>query len=136
MLTAALIFVISVAAIIRFALFSWRAQLVRIACAPSTDEAIANTPEGHNLLGTQGLVEASIFHDICPDLRPVVHSNVRSVRFYYHLLPVVRTLSETIAPSLSAWTSREMALCTRYAAVVLTQRLRRNQACAAELRSF
>jgi hypothetical protein len=39
-------------------------------------------------------------------------------------------------PSASAWTNREMALCTQFAAVTLSQRMERNQALLAEVRSY
>jgi hypothetical protein len=62
------------------------------------------------------------------------------VRIYYSALRLLNGLGNLIvspgAPGFGGWTQREMALCTRYAVVVLSHRVQSNQALAAEVRSF
>jgi hypothetical protein len=51
----------------------------------------------------------------------------------------LNSVAATILPSSDewmGWTQREMALCTRYSNVVLSQRLQRNQRTADEVRSY
>jgi hypothetical protein len=51
-------------------------------------------------------------------------------------MQAVSDLGAAFMPSANAWTNREMALCTQYAAVTLSQRMGRNQALLAEVRSY
>ena len=66
--------------------------------------------------------------------------SLRSVRVYYSFLKLMNRLGDAIvapgAEGFGGWTNREMALCTRYTAAVLSQRLRSNQELAAEVRSY
>jgi len=51
----------------------------------------------------------------------------------------MNSVARAIIPSSEewmGWTQREMALCTRYSNVVLSQRLERNQRTADEVRSY
>ncbi|MFI5091950.1 MAG: hypothetical protein ACHQIK_00765 [Candidatus Acidiferrales bacterium] len=75
---------------------------------------------------------------LCPEIGAAAGQNLRSVRLYYRFLQFVSTLGSSIVQAAmpTGWTQREMALCTRYAAVVLFQRMERNHALAAELRSY
>lgn len=122
MLIAAFIFVISAAAAVQFAVMSWRGELARVA-----DRHLA--PGAANLLNTNEFPDVSAYQQLCPDLSAMSAPKLGGVKLYYHLLQAAKSLSE-------GWANREMALCTRYATVVLAQRLERNQACLAEVRSF
>ncbi|HXZ12661.1 MAG TPA: hypothetical protein VEG64_09735 [Candidatus Sulfotelmatobacter sp.] len=129
MLAAALIFVISLAAMIQFAVFTWRAGLLR-ATSEVADSA------GLNSLQSNDFGKMAAYQQLCPELAGGEASKLRSVRLYYVFLQFLTSLSGSVFPAESGWTHREMVLCARYASVVLSQRLERNQAQMAEVRSF
>jgi hypothetical protein len=58
---------------------------------------------------------------------------LRVVRAYYSVIEALKRLAGVRLPLLAAWADREMAVCSRYVAVRVSQRLESNQACAAEL---
>lgn len=122
MLIAAFIFVISAAVAIQFAAMSWRGELARVALQ-------GNALDASNLLTTNEFPDVSAFQSLCPELSAHSAPNLRSVSLYYTLLQAAKSLSES-------WANREMALCARYATVVLAQRMERNQALLAEVRSY
>lgn len=127
MLIAAFIFVISVVAMIQFAVFSWRANLIHT----------VSTSQSCNLLKSNSFEDVTAYQKLCPELTVTTPApKLRSVRIYYSLLQAVSDLGATFMPSASAWTTREMALCTQFAAVTLSQRMERNQALLAEVRSY
>jgi len=129
MLAAALIFVISLAAMIQFAVFTWRAGLLRVA-SEAPESAASNS------LQSNDFGKVSAYQQLCPELAGSESGKLRSVRLYYQFLQFLTSLSGSLFPADSGWTHREMVLCARYASVVLSQRLERNQAQIAEVRSF
>lgn len=137
MLIAAFILVISVAALVQFAAFTWRAGLLRVASEPLPNQAETGcTP--CNVLQSKDFEDVSAYQQLCPEIGADAGQNLRSVRLYYRFLQFVSTLGSSILEAVipTGWTQREMALCTRYAAVVLSQRMERNHALAAEVRSY
>jgi hypothetical protein len=132
MLVAAFILVISVAALVQFAAFTWRAGLLRVASEPLLDESVSSELAS-NLLQSKDFEDVTAYQRLCPEMQPGTSSNLRSVRIYHSFLQVVKDLTRS---GEQGWAQREMALCTRYATVVLSQRMQRNQALAAEARSF
>ncbi|MGA7915646.1 MAG: hypothetical protein WCA00_10455 [Candidatus Acidiferrales bacterium] len=140
MLIAAFILVISTAAMVQFAVFSWRAGLLRVASEPLLDQSEASVEASRNLLNAKDFKEVLARQDLCPDLDTGSAPSLRPVRMYYSLLRALHGLGNLIvspgAPGFGGWTQREMALCTRYTAVVLSHRVQSNQALAAEARSF
>ncbi len=141
MLIAAFILVISTAALIQFAVFTWRAGLLRVASEPILDQAEPDSAEkSSNLLNGKDFKDVLARQDLCPDLDTGSAPSLRLVRFYYSCLRTLHGLGNVIvspgARGFGGWTQREMALCTRYAAVVLSHRVQDNQALAAEVRAF
>ncbi|MFZ0886233.1 MAG: hypothetical protein WAN14_22720 [Candidatus Acidiferrales bacterium] len=141
MLIAAFILVISTAAMVQFAVFTWRAGLLRVASQPMLEQSEADSTEAsHNLLNAKDFKEVLARQDLCPDLDTGSAPGLRLVRAYYSALRVLHLVGDLIvspgAPGFGGWTDREMALCARYAAVVLSHRVQSNQALAAEVRSF
>jgi hypothetical protein len=137
MLIAAFILVISVAALIQFAVFTWRAGLLCVASQPlpnQVDMGYANC----NALQSKDFGGISAYQELCPEIGADARQNLRSVRLYYRFLQFVSTLGNSFleAAMPTNWTQREMALCTRYATVVLSQRMERNHALATEVRSY
>lgn len=121
MLIAAFIFAISIGVMIQFVALTWRAGLMTMA-GRDVDARIA--------------MKISDFHDVAayrqlfPDLGLGPSPKLRAVSLYY------RALEFLSGGQTSGWAGREMALCTRYATVVLSQRLACNQALATEIRTF
>jgi hypothetical protein len=137
MLIAAFILVISSSATIQFAVFSWRAGLLRTIAEPQVSEngALQACP---NLLSSSSFQEVlAVYRDVCPNLSAGPALNLRTVSLYYAGMRFLGNLSKAILPTSGVgWTHREMALCTQYATVVLSQRLASNMAAANEVRSF
>ena len=136
MLVAAFMLVISVAAMVQFAVFTWRAGLLRVAAEPLPGEAGAS---GDNLLNQNDFEDASTIQEICPALSASSVPNLRPVRLYHSVLSALQTVGSFVVPTSSewlGWTEREMALCTRYSNVVLSRRLQQNQRAAAMMRSY
>jgi hypothetical protein len=129
MLIAALIFVLSMAALVQFVVLQWRAGLVRVA---STSVVLGNdvrVEAAINLFRNNGFSDLAAFHNLCPDLG-VTAPKLRAVRLYHGLMQLCATLG------LADWAKYEIDLCVRYATAVLAQQVARNQAFAAQATSF
>jgi hypothetical protein len=135
MLIAALIFVISLAAVIQFAVLSWRAALLKAASEPLPAEWEPANPIPKSLFYNEFL-NVTAYSKMCPDLGGESASKLRSLRFYYRFLQLFEGFSRVIARQNVSWTGREMALCTRCATVMLSHQLERTQALSAAARSF
>ena len=140
MFISAFILVICLAAMVQFAVFGWRAGLLRtIATEPIGDQAELTSEISYNLLNGKDFADITSLQELCPDLKNG-RVNFRSVRVYYSFLKAMNRLGDLIvapgADGFGGWTNREMALCTQYTAAVLSQRLRSNQELAAEVRSY
>ena len=136
MLVAAFMLVISVAAMVQFAVFTWRAGLLRVAAESLPGEAGASSD---NLLNQNDFQDASTIQEICPSLSAASVPNLTPVRLYHNFLAAIQSVGSFIVPASSdwlGWTEREMALCARYSNVVLSRRLQHNQRAAALMRSF
>jgi hypothetical protein len=138
MLIAAFILVISTAAMIQFAVFSWRASLLRTVSEPLISEADGSLQPCLNLLSFSSFQEVlAVYRDICPDLGTGSTSNLRGVSLYYGLMRFLSGLGSSFMPATgTGWTHREMVLCTQYATVRLSQRLERNVTLVNEARSY
>jgi hypothetical protein len=138
MLIAAFILVISTAAMIQFAVFSWRASLLRTVSEPLINEADGSLQPCLNLLSFSSFQEIlTVYRDVCPDLGTGSTSNLRGVNLYYALMRLLSRLGSSLIPAAgTSWTQREMVLCTQYATVRLSQRLERNVTLMNEARSY
>ena len=137
MLIASFILVISLAALVQFAVFSWRAALLSVANSAVINEEAAAAPVYHKILETQDFHEVIGYQKVCPELGSGSGSKLLSVRIYYRALAFLSSLGKSIGTAaMGTWTAGEMALCTRYAAVVMIQRLERNQVLASDMRGF
>jgi hypothetical protein len=129
MLVAILILVVSLAALIQFAAFTWRAAFLSV--------ATAELPENRaKRIIISDFEEASAYEKLCPELRARRGGKLTAVSAYHSVLRLARSIGDAILPPAAGWAQREMALCTRYATVTLARRLERNQGVAAELSAF
>ena len=117
---SALILVFSLAALAQFGFYSWRAAVITLAAADVSDNTLEN----------KDFQALAALNEICPALNSST-PKIGLVRIYYGAVERLASL-----PSAADWAKREMATCARYMAVVVDQRLQRNQACFAALRSF
>jgi hypothetical protein len=126
MLIAAFIFVVSAVAMIQFAVFTWRADLVQMVSLGAS----------HKLLKQSGFDDLLAYQKLCPELAINSASKIRSVRLYHGLLKAVSEFTAVVMDSEVDWSNREMVLCTEYVAITLSERMIRNQALLAEVRSY
>jgi hypothetical protein len=126
MLIAAFIFVVSAVAMIQFAVFTWRADLVQTVSLGAS----------HKLLKQSGFDDLLAYQKLCPELAINPASKIRSVRLYHGLLKAVSEFTAVVMDSEVDWSNREMVLCTEYVAITLSERMIRNQALLAEVRSY
>ena len=138
MLISAFILVVSSAALIQFAIFTWRASVLRTASTQFANEADATFQPCPNLLSSSSFPEVvAIYRELCPELRAVSAPNLRAVSVYYALMGLLGRVGGLFLPAEGiSWTHREMALCTQYATVRLTQRLERNSSVVSQARSY
>jgi hypothetical protein len=136
MLVAALIFVISLAAVIQFAVLSWRAALLKAAAEPLPAEWEPAAGSMAKSFISNGFANITAYSKLCPDLGGAPGPRFRSLRIYYRFLQLLEGFNKAIARQNVAWTAREMALCTRCATVMLSQQMERTQALSAAARSF
>jgi hypothetical protein len=129
MFIAALIFVMSMAVITQFGVLSWRAGLIRVAAEPLSSQGESALIVAKPLI-SDGFANITAYGKLCPDFADGSYLKLRSVRLYYGALQFLSRVGH------ATWASHEMGLCTRYAAVMLSHRLQRNQAMLTSVRSF
>jgi len=138
MLIASFILVISTAALMQFAAFAWRASLLRAVSEQYVNEADDSLQPYPNLLSFSSFQEVvAVYHDLCPELHAGSASNLLPVSIYYAVMGFLNRVGASIMPAEGfSWAHREMALCTQYATVRLSQRLERNMNVVNQARSY
>ena len=132
-MVSALILVVSIAALAQFGIFTWRMAVITLAAEPLSE--VGQTAITPNITGDNDFRTLAALNSICPELKSA-GSKLWFVCAYYRGVQALDRLSSTVLPSVSGWTHDEMALCARYLAVVMDQRLQRNLTCFAEVRSY
>ena len=112
MFISAFILVICFAAMIQFAVFSWRSGLLRtIATEPIGDQAELTAEISRNLLNGKDFADISSLQGLCPDLKNG-RVNLRSVRVYYSFLKAMSRLGDLIvAPGADGFGEIGRASC-------------------------
>ena len=121
---------VSVIAMIQFAVYYWRAVMADVAAQPLSSrvrKAAGLTDESVSSADFEAILN---LHELTPCLKRG-RGSLRAVRAYYR---VAQALGRVV-PRLAAWAEDEMVICSRYAAVLVDQRLEHNLACAAEMRA-
>lgn len=136
MLIAAFIFVISLASAVQFVVLSWRAGLLKAAAEAVSPEWEPVAEGLAKSMIAQGFSNIAAYSELCPDLDSGAGPKFRTLRLYYRTLEMMDRIAKAVAPGNAGWTSREMALCTQCAAVMLSHRLEQNHALAVAARSF
>lgn len=134
-MVAALIFVISAAALAQFVVFTWRASLLSMAEQPFSEEICRIAGICANAVGPKDFQALSSLHELCPGLKRASRE-MWLVRTYYSVVRALGWLGGTKSAGWSGWANREMAACARYVAVAIDQRLQSNRTCLAQVRSY
>ncbi|MGH9731680.1 MAG: hypothetical protein ACRD4A_08265 [Candidatus Acidiferrales bacterium] len=123
MMIAALICVMSLTALLQFAISQWRSIWITIAAQPLSS----------SLESVTGIANAAICAEHFEMLtraseelgRSMHESNLwmKEVVMYYQALRAFRKLSGKTLPSVSNWASRELVECAKFAAAMLDRRL-------------
>ena len=129
---AAFILVVAVVAMGQFAIYYWRALLAGMAAEPLSSQAQELTGDAP---GAGDLELMLCFQKMCPELENGGRKN-RAVKLYGHMLAALRRVAGSLLPAVEEWASREMAVCSRYVAVMIDQRMTRNAGAMAAMRSF
>jgi hypothetical protein len=131
---AAMLFAISTVAISQFGMYYWRAVLASVASQPISESVLAAVSAENRPLRAEDFAQFAGLHELTPDLSPRGRG-LGLVRFYYGLIKALDMLVGARVPAIAQWTEREGAICARYAAVQVDQRLQGNLQLAAVLRS-
>lgn len=131
---SALIFVISVAALAQFGLFTWRAAFLSVAVREVSPETRAAMGAAAAAVDDGDFKAATKWLEVSPNLAGE-DRRLWTVKLYYAAVSAISAFSRMVAPT-GDWSHREMIACARYAAIVVEERLQRNQLAMAEMRSF
>jgi len=131
---AAMLFLISTAALAQFAIYYGRAVLSGVAAQPISARVLGSVnAENGRLTGEHFAVLAEL-HNLTPELH-ASESSLGIVRAYYAFVRTGDALFGKHFPQLAAWSDRERLVCARYAAVQIDRRLQSNMTLSASLRS-
>jgi hypothetical protein len=132
---SALLFTISLVALVQFGVYYWRALMLGVATGDVSEEV----PRVAGLGGRDfapGDFEALVeLNSLCPGLCPVARK-LSLVRVYYTAVSALSSLSRSFSSSLATWANREMMACARYVAVRTSQQIHANTLACADLRSY
>jgi len=129
-MVAALIFVFSVAALVRFGLAQWRSMWQTVACQPLSPSLRAVTGVAGDSIGPEDFDIFAKFFSESDQSRVERNHWLNEVRLYYRFLRILRNASAKTLPSLQKWTEGELVFCSRYAGAILDRRLNTNFAYA------
>jgi hypothetical protein len=131
---SAMLFAISIVALLQFALYYWRAILSAAAGKPVSEQVLSAAHVQNGLVTRNDFETLAGLHDLTLDLNPG-RGGLGPVRLYYRIVDAIDAIAGRRMPALAAWSEREMATCARYAAVQIDRRLQANLQLAASLRS-
>ena len=119
---AALICVLSFAALVQFAIFQWRSIWGTIAAQPLSSSLETATGIANDAICAEHfemLVHAS--EQLCQSHEGGLW--IKEVGLYYRGLRASRRLSGKAFPSVANWANRELTECAKFAAAILDRRL-------------
>ncbi len=135
MMIPLLLLAISVVGLLQFTLFYLRAVLADVGAQPLSHRVREAGGVAGSAVCPNDFSTLVNLHEVTPWMEGG-QSRLQLVRAYYRVLGTLSRLCDTRIPALTAWTNREMTTCSRYAAVLLDQRLEHNLVCAASVRSL
>ncbi len=108
-------------------LLYWRTKIAKISTQPISDRVRAAAGISSQAIEARDFRSILSLHEVAPGLHGPV-GDFRVVNTYYQ---VVDKLGRLI-PASADWANAEMTICSKYAAVIVDQRLERNITRAAE----
>jgi len=128
---AAILFCFSMLAFGQFGLYYWRASIANTASRQFSDRVkVAAGIQATSVTSRDFRAILSV-HDLTADLRGSGRK-YRAIRAYYLIVEEIGRL----IPPLTDWAETEMAMCSRYVAVLVDQLLERNMDCATQMRGI
>lgn len=132
---SAMLLAISIAALMQFGLYYWRAVLAGVAALPLSDRALAAAGLNDGRVTAEDFATFAGLHELTPELFPS-RGGLGLVRLYYYAVAALGELAGRYLPSIAAWTEREGAMCARYAAVQVDRRVLANLALVESLHNW
>lgn len=131
---SAMLFAISLVALVQFALYYWRALLTGVASQHIAIEILEAAQVSESGPCAADFEKLASLLTLTPELK-ASHARLGFVPAYYKLVGKIAEFFGSVFPSLNAWSEQERILCARYAAVQIGRRLEANLAQAASIRS-
>ena len=122
-MTAAIILVLAVLALVQFGISQWRMIWLTTANQPLSDSLRVATGIEAETIGPNDFGKLL---GLCDEMSPLLKKGtpwLREVKGYYTIVARVEKTFRSIQPALSAWAFSEMKVCSRYVAVLLDQSL-------------
>jgi len=134
---AAFILVLSVMAVMEFAVAQWRSMWIAASAQPLSEGFETATGISPGAIGAEHFDLLTRTSERLP-FASAQERNVwlREVRIYYRVIQLVEGICAKWVPAASEWAKGELVACARYAGSVLDQRLNANLEYAADVRAF
>ena len=123
---AALILVISVAALLQFFVSYCRSLVASCSGVDLSSEARELTGIQHRSAHAEEFPRLMLLVGLCPE-RGDDRFEVRAIRWYYRLLSLLRAVLRRLVPSGANWAESERTACAYFAAVALDRRIAYNR---------
>jgi hypothetical protein len=130
-----ILLIVSVAAMIQFSVYYWRSLVAGVAAQPVSSRVCMAAGLDHDAPGADDFSALLSLHRLTPGLegRP---AKLGALQGYFLAMRGIQSLVSSRIPAIENWAKSEMALCSRYVAVMVGERLDRNLACAAAMRTY
>jgi len=128
---AAILFCVSMVALGQFALYYWRASIANTAAKQVSDRVRLAAGIQAASASSRDFRAILIVYDLTPDLSGDGRK-CRAIRVYFLFVEKIGRL----IPPAANWAEAEKAMCARYVAAHLDQRLERNSGSATQLRGM
>lgn len=119
---AALICVVSIAALVQFFISYSRAILASTRNVELSERVREVAGVASRNIAAEDFDRILQFLFLCPE-HNAYQGQVRAVGIYYQMLSVVNRLGGALIPRVAAWTERDRIACSYFAAVVLDRRI-------------
>ena len=123
---AALVLVISVAAFLQFFIAYCRSLIAAYKQVDLSEDAREVTGIQNHLVSGDEFRRLLQLVRLCPEPGDD-RLEISSVRTYYSLLNLLRSIARSMAPNVATWTEQERAGCAYFAAVALDRRIAHNR---------
>lgn len=128
---AAILFTVSMVALVQFGVYYWRATIAGVASHAISDRIRVAAGIASTVIGARDFYNILIIKDLTPELRGSNGSFI-AIRAYYSIIEKLGS----IVPAMANWSKAEMTTCSRYVAVLMDQHMERNLATAAQMRGI